>query len=141
MNRRRLVALFAASLAVGAAPPPAPSPAPALRDGQHDFDFEIGRWHTDLRRLRHPLSGATEWLHYQGTTLVRKVWGGRANLVELEVDGPTGRFEALSLRLYDPQAHQWSLNYANAASGTLSSPPSIGALSGIGYGPGSLSSA
>jgi hypothetical protein len=31
----------------------------------------------------------------------------------------------LSLRLYDPRARQWSLHYANAATGALS-PPSIG---------------
>ncbi len=28
----------------------------AQRDGQHDFDFEIGTWKTHLRRLVHPLS-------------------------------------------------------------------------------------
>jgi hypothetical protein len=43
--------------------------------------------------------------------VVRKVWNGRANLLEVEVDGPAGHIEALSLRLYDPQSHQWSLNF------------------------------
>ncbi|MCI0617897.1 hypothetical protein L0244_33410, partial [bacterium] len=33
--------------------------------------------------------------------------------------------EGLSLRLYDPEAHQWSLNFANIKSGTLTL-PSIG---------------
>ena len=35
---------------------------------------------------------------------VRKIWNGRANLVELEVDGPTGHIEGLNLRLYNPQS-------------------------------------
>ena len=30
-----------------------------LRDGQHDFDFEIGTWRTHLSRLVHPLTGST----------------------------------------------------------------------------------
>jgi len=30
------------------------------RDGQHDFDFEIGTWKTHLRRLRAPLTGSTD---------------------------------------------------------------------------------
>src|SRR5215467_7193474 len=85
----------------------------AQRDGQHDFDWEIGSWKTQLRRLQHPLSGSTTWLEYEGTTVVRKVLDGRANLVELKVDGPAGRLEGLSLRLYNPQARQWSLNFAN----------------------------
>src|SRR5689334_23477345 len=81
------------------------------RDGQHDFDFEIGMWKTHLRRLQKPLSNSTTWLEYDGTTEVRKVLDGRANLVELKVAGPAGRIEGLSLRLYNPQSHQWSLNY------------------------------
>jgi hypothetical protein len=92
------------------------------RDGQHDFDFEIGTWKTHLRRLLHPLTGSTAWVEYEGATIVRKVWNGRANLVELEVDGPQGHIEALSLRLYNPESHQWSLNFANNSGGTMSQP-------------------
>jgi len=95
------------------------------RDGQPDFDFEIGTWKTRLSRLLHPLTGSTAWVEYEGTTVVRKVWNGRANLVELEVDGPSGHLEGLSLRLYNPQSHQWSLNFSNSSGGTLS-PPAIG---------------
>jgi hypothetical protein len=69
------------------------------RDGQRDFDFEIGTWKTHLKRLLRPLTGSTTWVEYDGTTVVRKVWNGRANLVELVVDGPAGHIEALSLRL------------------------------------------
>lgn len=100
-------------------------PVVAQRDGQHDFDFEIGTWKTHLRRLQRPLSGSTTWVEYEGTTVVSKVLDGRANLVELKVDGPAGRLEGLSLRLYNPQSRQWSLNFANINSGTLS-PPTIG---------------
>jgi hypothetical protein len=94
----------------------------SVRDGQHDFDFEIGTWKTRLRRLLHPLTGSTTWVEYQGTSTVRKVWNGRANLVELEVDGPPGHIEALSLRLYNPESHQWSLNFSNSAGGTITTP-------------------
>ena len=96
--------------------------APARRDGQHDFDFEIGTWKTHLSRLVHPLSGSTTWATYEGISVVRKIWDGRANLVELEADGATGRIEGLSLRLYNPESHQWSLNYANSRGGSLSVP-------------------
>jgi hypothetical protein len=95
---------------------------PTERDGQHDFDFEIGTWKTHLRRLVHPLTGSTTWVEYEGTSVVRRVWNGRANLVELVADGATGHFEGLNLRLYNPESHQWSLNFANSNSGTLSQP-------------------
>jgi hypothetical protein len=99
--------------------------AAGQRDGQRDFDFEIGTWKTQLSRLQKPLSGSTTWVKYEGTTVVRKVWDGRANLVELDVHGPAGRLEALSLRLYNPQSRQWSLNFSSSRGGTLSV-PSIG---------------
>lgn len=92
------------------------------QDGPHGFDFEIGTWKTHLRRLLHPLTGSTTWAEYQGTTVVNKVWSGRANLLELEVDGPAGHIEGLNLRLYNPQSHQWSLNFANSKSGILGQP-------------------
>jgi hypothetical protein len=99
----------------------------SIRDGQHDFDFEIGTWATHLRRLKDPLTGSTDWLAYEGTSVVRKVWGGRANLVELDVAGPAGRIEGLSLRLYRPQSGQWSLTFASSANGLLAT-PAIGAF-------------
>ncbi len=94
----------------------------AMRDGQHDFDWEIGTWKTHLKRLLRPLTGSTTWVEYEGTSIVRKVWNGRANLLELEASGPAGHFQGLSLRLYNPEAHQWSLNFSNINSGSMSEP-------------------
>jgi len=96
--------------------------AGALRDGQHDFDFEIGTWKTHVSRLLHPLTGSNVWGQYDGTSVVRKVWNGRANLVELEADGPAGHLELASFRLYNPEAHQWSLNVASSRGGSFGVP-------------------
>jgi hypothetical protein len=92
------------------------------RDGQRDFDWEIGAWKTHLRRRLRPLTGSNNWVEYDGTSVCRKVWNGRANLLELEVDGPAGRIEGLSLRLYNPESHQWSLNFSNSAAGSMTAP-------------------
>jgi len=96
--------------------------APARRDGQHDFDFSIGTWKTHISRLQDPLTGSTTWVDYDGRSVVRKVWNGRATLLELEADGPAGRIEGVGLRLYNPQSHQWSLNWANSTDGTMNQP-------------------
>jgi hypothetical protein len=125
--RRSLILAITASgctpsNATAAPSPAAPSPAAVERDGQHDFDFEIGTWKTHLKRLTHPLTGSKTWVELDGTSLIRKVWGGRANLVELDVSGPSGHIVGLSLRLYNPATHTWSLNFANASSGTMGTP-------------------
>ncbi len=101
---------------------PATAPVPAQHDGQHDFDFELGTWKTHLKVLRRSPNGGATWVEYEGTSVVHRIWEGRANMVELEVDGPTGHVEAINLRLYNPTAHQWSLNFANSSQGTMSVP-------------------
>lgn len=93
-----------------------------IRDGQHDFDFEIGKWETQLKVLKNPLSGSNTWVAYSGTTNVTKVLNGRANLVELSVKGSAGTIEGLSMRLYNPKTGLWSLNYAGIKDGAFSIP-------------------
>jgi hypothetical protein len=99
---------------------------PAEHDGQHDFDFSFGIWKTHISRRLHPLTGSDTWVEYEGTSIVRKIWDGRGGLGETEADGPAGHLEALSLRLYNPAARQWSLTYANGKGGTLTGVPTVG---------------
>lgn len=112
-----------------------PANAPATnRSGQQDFDFEFGTWATRVRVLRNPLSGSEPaWAEYQGTSVVRPLMDGRANVVELSLEGPAGRIEGVSLRLYSPQARQWSLNYAGVRNGLLTAPV-YGSFDGYGSG-------
>lgn len=119
---RWLLASLLPAAATAAEAPSASVYAAAQRDGQHDFDWEIGTWRTELKRRLRPLSGSNEWVEYAGTTTVTPIWSGRANLVELDVGGAAGRILAASWRLYNPQARQWTLNFANSASGTLGVP-------------------
>jgi hypothetical protein len=96
--------------------------AAAPQDGQRDFDWEIGSWSTQLKRLREPLSGKTEWLEYTGTSVIKPLMDKRANLVELDVRGPAGQIVGVSLRLYQPKSGQWTLNFANLANGLMTDP-------------------
>ena len=134
LNRtRKIRKLLLSSLLVGcllsnsafaqtvAAAPVEPSSG-ELRDGQHDFDFNIGTWKTHIRRLVHPLTGSNDWVDLKGTVHIRKVWNGRAQLEEIEADGPTGHFEGLTLFLYNPQARQWRQYFLNSAEGVVNQP-------------------
>ena len=115
------VAALALASPPGSAADTVPSAA-APRDGQHDFDFNIGVWHTHIRRILDPLSGGTHSIELNGTVTVRKVWDGRAELEEIETDGPNGHWEGLTLFLYNPTAHQWSQSFTNSNVGQLSNP-------------------
>ena len=99
--------------------------SPAERDGQHDFDPLVGRWKYHLKRRLHPLTGSSTWVELDGTGECFKVWGGRAQLDTIEVDGSTGHIEGLTLRTYDPRSRQWRLYWANSKNGIID-PPQVG---------------
>jgi len=123
--RKRLI--VTASLAALLAFPSAAQPV-APRDGSHDFDFNLGRWHTSVQRFKDPFAAAPTGVRLEGTVTVRPVWGGKALVEEIEADGPGGHWEGLTLFLYNPEARQWSQNYANAAQGHFDSAPTVGAM-------------
>jgi len=97
----------------------AAAPAPAARDASHDFDFEFGSWTAHLSRRLNPLTGSTTWVEYWGPSVVHKVWNGAANLGEIDLKGPAGRIQGLSLRLYNPASRQWNISFSNINGGTL----------------------
>ncbi|MGC2107910.1 MAG: hypothetical protein WA655_00240 [Candidatus Korobacteraceae bacterium] len=113
----RLVAQTEASPAKAAA-------KTALHDGQHDFDPLLGSWKFHLKRRLNPLTGSNKWVDFEGTGTCRKVWDG-AELEQVVFEAPDNRIEGLTLRLYNPQSHQWSLSWSNRKTGTLD-PPQIG---------------
>ena len=104
--------------------------ATSAHDGQHDFDFVIGRWNVHLRKLAHPLTGSSEWIEYEGTSVMTRIWDDRANMEEFKVTSLDKRLhiDAQTLRLYDPQAHQWNIYLAHAATGKLPMPPTVGSF-------------
>jgi hypothetical protein len=77
--------------------------------GATDFDFLIGDWTVQHRRLRERLTGCGEWDVFQGTTSVRKILGGIGNVDDNVIDLPGGSYRAMSLRAFDAQTGRWSI--------------------------------
>jgi hypothetical protein len=100
----------------------------AQGDGHHDFDPLIGTWKAHLKRLVHPLSGSNIWVEFDGTQITRSIWGGRATLDEFKVDSPSTNthIDGLTIRLYNPKSHQWSIYWADAKQGSFGLPPTVG---------------
>src|SRR5580704_7290372 len=99
----------------------------AERDGQHDFEPLLGSWKFHLKRRLNPLKGSNTWVEADGTGVCYKIWDGRSELDTIELDGPTGHIEGLTLRTYNPASHQWRLYWANSKTGILD-PPQIGSF-------------
>jgi hypothetical protein len=106
--------------------PPKSSAQSAEVPGQHDFDFEAGTWNIHLKRRLRPLTGSNEWVEFDGTSVTQPVWNGRAWIEQFDTRGPSGPMQGLTLRLFNPQSHQWRLDWANAKNGALGGPPNVG---------------
>jgi hypothetical protein len=126
--------LLAASVFVAAAVPARVSAQstspdtliPALHDGAHDFDPLLGNFTFQLHFMLHPLTSTPDWTDMTGTGSCYRVWDGRAQLDTVELDSASGgHMEGLTLRLYDRDARQWRLYWANNRIGRLD-PPQIG---------------
>jgi hypothetical protein len=126
--RKRLAARILATILVIATPLPEPVLASdgAVHDGSHDFDFNIGTWTTHIRRFVNPFVPADGTIDLQGTVTIRPVWGGKAQLEEIEADGPKGHWEGLTLFLYNPRSHQWSQTFTNSVVARVGTSCNIG---------------
>jgi hypothetical protein len=113
------ILVVAGTLTASAAHAQPARPTPPTVGGPHDFDFEFGDWKCHLSRRLRPLTGSNTWVEYDGTSIVRPWWGGKANVGELQLEGPAGRIEGMSVRVYNPATHQWGVTFANAAQGQL----------------------
>lgn len=120
------LAALAVALPAGTAIAAAETAVSQPAQGQHDFDFEFGTWTAQLKRLTKPLSGSHDWVELNGTSTVRKVWGGAANLGELDVRNDASHIEGLSLRLFNPENGTWSIFWGNKRDGSLTTLPMVG---------------
>ncbi len=108
-------------------PTPPAVPPPAVHDGGHDFDFVIGDWKAHVRRLPDRLVGSTKLVEYDGISNHHKLLDSNANFEEFEVRNAAGdHLKGQTLRLYNPETHQWSISLVDVNKGTLDGPPQIG---------------
>lgn len=129
MRKASSFLVFMAATALGFAVPAAAemsnSPS-AARDGSHDMDFNFGTWHSEISRTPDPFNDPAKIVHIEGTVTVKPIWKGKAELEEIEAEGPSGHWEAGNLFFYDPTAHQWIQTFVAASEGRFNEPSGIG---------------
>jgi hypothetical protein len=74
-----------------------------------DFDFIIGDWTVQHRRLKERLAGCDEWVEFAGTSSTRKILGGFGNIEDNVLCLPEGDYRAVALRSFDANTRQWAI--------------------------------
>ena len=93
----------------------------------HDFDFLHGEWKVLNRRRTDFLDPGSDWEEFPATHRCWPLFDGAANIDE--IDMPHLGSKGLTLRLFEPETEQWSLNWSSSRSGKLF-PPVIGRFDG-----------
>lgn len=97
-------------------------------DGQvsRDFDFLLGRWTVQHRRLKERLCGCDEWETFGGTCEVQKMLAGQANVDDNFIDLPNGPYRALTVRSFNSATREWSIWWLDGRAPHAFDPPLVG---------------
>lgn len=100
----------------------------------HDFDFLLGRWRVDNRRLRKRLQQNHEWETFEAIQCNQALPGGIGNFDDFVAEQWRPDFVGMSLRLFNPQTQLWSIYWLDNQTGGLNAsgtllPPVVGGFS------------
>ena len=102
---------------------------PSATSSANDFDYLVGKWKLDDKKLKSRLTGNTEWISFESTVEMKKLLNGIGNIDTYRtiVDGKP--FEGVALRLFNPKTRLWSIYWADSNVGALD-PPMVGSFDG-----------
>ena len=90
-----------------------------------DFDFLMGRWRVENRRLLKRLQGSTEWETFEAMSHARPLPGGIGNFDDFIPTIWRPGFVGMSLRIFNPETGLWSIYWVDNKTGVLQ-PPVVG---------------
>jgi hypothetical protein len=94
----------------------------------HDFDYFVGAWITEQRRLKVRDAGSADWEQFSATQCLTLYLGGLATVDELYI--PAKDRAGLTLRTFDVEKRQWSIYWVNSTTGKLDADPVVGGFQG-----------
>ena len=95
---------------------------PSPTSSQDDFDYLVGNWVLDDKKLKSRLTNSNEWIEFKSTVEMHKLLNGIGNIdtYKTTVDGKP--FEGIALRLFNPQTKLWSIYWVAGNVGVLDTP-------------------
>jgi hypothetical protein len=102
---------------------------PSATSSQNDFDYLVGKWKLNDKKLKSRLTNSHEWIEFESTVEMHKLLQGIGNMdvYRTTVDGKP--FEGVALRLFNPKTRLWSIYWVDSNNGTMD-PPVVGSFDG-----------
>jgi hypothetical protein len=107
-----------------------------LETARSDFDFYVGDWRVENRRMQHPLDPNSPWETFSATVHMEKLPGGFGNMETFVAPVWRPDWMGMTLRIFNPETGLWSLYWLSPQSGGIDSatgaltPPVVGRFDG-----------
>ena len=95
-----------------------------------DFDFIVGDWQVNHRRLNSRLTGCIDWTEFQGTSSTRKILGGFGNVEDNILRFPHGEVRAAAFRSFNEETQEWAIWWLDHRTPHSLDTPVVGKFSG-----------
>jgi len=90
--------------------------------GRYDFDFMIGEWKINNRRLKERLNNCEEWEEFQADYVNHPLLLGYGNMDQFNATFKGKEFEGFSLRLLIPETGEWKIYWIATTSLEITDP-------------------
>lgn len=94
---------------------------------KHDFDFFEGKWKIHNRKLSSRLNQCNDWIEFESSQEMYRVLNGIGNIDNFLATLDGQPFEGMTVRLFNPKTHLWSIYWADSNEGRLD-PPVVGSF-------------
>jgi hypothetical protein len=95
---------------------------PSQGSSEKDFDFLVGEWEVHNKKLKSRLTNCDEWSEFDFLVECRKILKGFGSIDSYRTLVDNVSFEAMALRLFNPETRLWTIYWANSNAVVLEAP-------------------
>ncbi|MGB4769846.1 MAG: hypothetical protein WBP58_00195 [Chitinophagaceae bacterium] len=103
-------------------------PGPSATSSAGDFDFLVGKWRVENRKLRERLNNNNTWDSFPSEIHLEKALGGFANVERYLMPSAEKMFEGLALRLFNPETRLWTIYWMDTSNPVMDTHPVTGSF-------------
>ena len=104
-----------------------PLQIPASANSSHtDFDFLLGNWKVQNRKLKARLCACSEWLEFEARLEMRKALNNLGNIENFYCAFANQPFEGMAIRLFNEQTRMWTIYWLDSAGMRMDEHPVTG---------------
>lgn len=103
---------------------------PSSTSSKDDFDFLMGNWTVQNRKLKTRLNNCTEWDEFEAKWKMKSILNGLGNIENYYSTFDDKPFEGVALRFFDQKTKLWSIYWSDINSTGILGAPITGSFYG-----------